>query len=89
MSNSSVRARRTAKAIRVPAMLARYVPAMQTAGGPAARPGAREPLLTRTWRGITLNRYVDSCELVYADGRKVSARGRFGLLAKALFGGAK
>jgi hypothetical protein len=49
----------------------------------------RQVLLRKTMFGITLTRYQDGCELVYADGRKLSAKGPWGLLGKIFRGAAK
>jgi len=88
MSQSSSRARRAAKPLRVSPLLSMYVPTLRPAADPAPE-SVRVPLLSRSWFGVTLYRYSDGCEIVYADGRKAAARGPLGLLAKILTGGAK
>jgi hypothetical protein len=65
-----------------------YVPGLRAGAAPAG-PTLRQVLLSRTMFGITLTRYQDGCELVYADGRKLSAKGPWGLLAQIFRGAAK
>lgn len=88
MSKPTTRARRTAKPVRVSPLISRYVPGLQPGAAPVGL-APRQVLLRKTMFGITLTRYQDGCELVYADGRKLSAKGPWGLLGKIFRGAAK
>jgi hypothetical protein len=92
MSKSSSRAR-AVKPIRVSPLLTRYIPTLAAApagatAGVVASP-VREPLISKTIFGMTLNRFRDGLELVYADGHKLAARSPWGLLAKMFRRGKK
>ena len=89
MSKPTSRARRAAKPNRVSPLISMYVPGLQP--GAAALPDSvgRQPLIRKTVFGVTITRYRDGCELVYEDGRTLSAHGPWDLLMKLLRGGAK
>jgi hypothetical protein len=84
MSKQPSRARRAAKPVRASPLISMYVPSLQ----PGAH-ASRQLLVSKTVVGVTLNRYRDSCEIVYSDGRKVTAAGMWGLLFKMLRGASK
>lgn len=90
MSKNSSRHRRVAKPIQVSPLVANYVAALspQTAlATPSAAPaGAAVPLVSRTWQGVTVNRYRDGYEIVFSDGRKYQAASPWKLLIQMLRG---
>jgi hypothetical protein len=93
MSNSSSRAR-VAKPVRVAPLLTRYVPVLAMAatgsnGAPPVRSPVRSPLVTKTMFGVTVNRFRDGVELVYSDGRKITASSPLGLLVQMFRRGSK
>ena len=88
MSKPTTRARRTAKPVRVSPLISMYVPELQ-AGAALVGPATRQALLRKTMFGVTLTRYQDGCELVYADGRKLAATGPWGLLMQIFRGASK
>ncbi len=89
--------KRQAKPVRVSPLIAGYVqslaPASATSSG--AQPSTplhaarRELLLSKAWRGVTVNRYRDGCELVFADGRSVQAPTALKLLWRLVSGGVR
>lgn len=90
MSKPTSRARRTAKPVRVSPLLSMYVPGLQPGAPAAPAPsGCRQALVSKTVMGVTITRYRDGCELRYADGRTISARGPWDLLKRLLRGSAK
>jgi hypothetical protein len=83
---------RAAKPIKVPALISMYAPSIQSHAGvspAAAITVGRQILIRKTLFGVTITRYVDGCEVVYADGRKISASGPWGILLKLFRGAAK
>lgn len=44
------------------------------------------PLVSRTWQGVTVNRYRDGYEIVFSDGRKYQAASPWKLLIQMLRG---
>ncbi len=83
---------RVAKPVRASPLLTRYVPTLAVA--PASVPTempfvspVRSPLISKTMFGMTLNRFRDGLELVYADGRTITDRSPWGLLVKMFRGG--
>lgn len=86
MSKPTSRARRAAKPVRVSPIISMYVPGLQSHTPATPVPAGRPVLRSKTVFGVTVNRYLDGCELVYADGRKISARGPVGLLMQMLRG---
>ncbi|KVP65562.1 hypothetical protein WJ96_04130 [Burkholderia ubonensis] len=90
MSKSSSRTRRAARPLRVSPLIAQYVPALAT-GSPAtlAPQTTRNLLVSKTWFGVTVNRYQNGYEIIFADGRKLSSGTPWGLLVQMFKGGAK
>lgn len=77
------------KPIALHPLFAQYVPTLRPQAGAPDTGGGRALLLRKSWRGATLSRYTDGYELVYPDGRKVEATGKWGLMLKVLRGAAK
>ncbi|KVP16806.1 hypothetical protein [Burkholderia ubonensis] len=93
MSKSSSRARRAAGPLRVSPLISQYVPALRAAA-PVSTPAVaalpvRNVLISKSLFGVTVNRYRDGYEILYADGRKIAARSPWGLFAQMFKGGAK
>lgn len=91
MSKTSSRHRRVAKPLQVSPLVARYVaslaPQAAIAAGPAVPVnGTPAPLVSKTWQGVTVNRYVDSYEIIFSDGRKYQAASPWKLLIQMLRG---
>jgi hypothetical protein len=76
------------KPVVVHALIAQYVPTLRPSAD-VDTAGGRELLMRKTWRGATLSRYTDGYELVYPDGRKLSAAGKWTLMLKVLRGAPK
>lgn len=84
MSKNSSRHRRVAKPIQVSPLVANYVAALSPQ--PAVATSSAVPLVSRTWQGVTVNRYRDGYEIVFSDGRKYQAASPWKLLIQMLRG---
>lgn len=89
MTKPTSPAPRAAKPIRVSPLISMYVPSLQPGAAITQVRASRQMLLRKAMFGITLTRYADGCELVYADGRKLASTTPWGLLKQIFRGGAK
>lgn len=85
--------RRVPGVIKVSPLIANYVQALAPVGsslaGAQTVPGTRRVrLVSRTWQGVTVNRYQDGYEIIFSSGRKVEASSPLKLIFK-MFRGAK
>lgn len=72
--------------VRLSPLTAALIQSLEPAREPGTQPPKvlqaekRQPLLSRTWRGVTVNRFTDGVEICFADGRKLAARSVWQLL---------
>jgi len=92
MSKSSSRSR-VARPVRVSPLLTHYVPTLSAApAGTAAAVShspVRAPLISKSIFGVTVTRFRDGVELVYSNGRKITAGSPLGLLVQLFRRGSK
>ncbi len=90
MLKLSSRSRRQAAPARVSPLIAGYVAALNPQQSAAtSRTVQRTLLLSKTWHGVTVNRYADGYEIIFSDGRRISAASPWALVVSMFKGAAK